>query len=264
MRKPLVVGVAWVLLAAGASAQQFWDKKPYDKWSKDECKKMLNDSPWVQRYGLSVPLFTTGAPDMATGAASSIDIKYTAQLRSALPMRQAVVQQAILEAARQVKDAEKLEAMRQRAQQFVNSPTSDIVLVHVLYGSNDVNIDRALATYWQQQSIETLKDIFNLVAADGRRARPIRYEVLPGAGREFAVTFPRLVDGKPIVSPDDRTLTLEFFNPDVAIGGTAVTTPSRSPRTIAPMSTQSQMTPKERIVLLYKVKDMMRGGELVY
>jgi hypothetical protein len=263
MRKAMVLCVVSVLLATAAPAQQFWDKKPYEKWSKDECKRMLNDSPWVQRYGMSVPYFSTGGTNLATGGASSVDITYTAQLRSALPMRQAVVQQAILEAAKQVKDAERLEAMRRRAQQFVNSPTTDIVIVHVIYGSNDANIDRALATYWQQQTTETLRDTFNLVAADGRRGKPIRYEALPGAGREFAVTFPRAVDGKPIVTPEDKALTVEFYHPDVAIGGTSSTISSRSAG-LGSMQVQSLHTAKDRIVLQYKVKDMMRGSELVY
>lgn len=37
-------------LAASAPAQKVWEKKPYQKWSKDEAIKILNDSPWAQIY----------------------------------------------------------------------------------------------------------------------------------------------------------------------------------------------------------------------
>ena len=246
------MSTALIVLASAAAAQQFWEKKPSENWSRDECKRLLENSPWVQKYSISAPVFAarggrtgtfsdrTGSDVTAIGGAGTQEITYLAQLRTALPMRQAVVQQALLAAAKQGATVEQMQAMRGRAQQFVNSPTAGIVIVHVIYGSNDVNDDRALAHYWQQQTLETVTNIFSLIGASGRRVTPVRYEALPGSGREFAVTFPRTIDGEPLVGTQDKVLAFEFTHP--ALG-----------------------TAKESKVLLqYALKDMVRGGELVY
>ena len=243
---------ALVVLASTAGAQQFWDKKPYEKWSRDECRRLLEESPWVQKYAISAPVFAarggragvqadrTGTDVTAIGGAGEQEITYTAQLRTALPMRRAVVQQALLAAAKQGASVEQMQAMRTRAEQFVNSPTNDIVIVHIIYGSNNVNDDRALARYWQEQTVEKVKDIFSLIGANGRRVAPLRYEALPGGGREFAVTFPRLADGQALVTAQDKTLAFEFTHP--AIGTDKAT----------------------KVLVQYQVKDMVRGEEVVY
>ena len=41
----LIVGLA----AATAWADDFWAKKNWKEWSKGECDKILDDSPWAQR-----------------------------------------------------------------------------------------------------------------------------------------------------------------------------------------------------------------------
>lgn len=245
MRKLMLMSTAFIALVSAAAGQQFWDKKPYENWSRDECKRLLENSPWVQKYSISTPVFAarggrTGIDVTATGGADTREVTYTAQLRTALPMRQAVVQQVLLAAAKQGATLEQMQAMRARVQQFVNSPTYDIVIVHMIYGSNDVNDDRALAHYWQQQTVDTVKDIFSLIGANGRRVTPVRYEALPGGGREFAATFPRMVDGQPLVTAQDKVLAFEFTHPAL---GTAKET---------------------KTLLQYQVKDMVRGGELVY
>src|SRR5215472_16656971 len=37
-------------LAMASFAQGPWVKKDWKQWSKDDCKKILEDSPWAQRW----------------------------------------------------------------------------------------------------------------------------------------------------------------------------------------------------------------------
>ncbi len=73
---------------ARATWPQDEQTKPFRTWTKAEAKKLLNDSPWAKTqevssvYGLGVPT----------------DFKFTLRLRSALPIREALVRLKQIEA----------------------------------------------------------------------------------------------------------------------------------------------------------------------
>jgi hypothetical protein len=271
MQRTLRAAVVLTLLASSASAQQFWEKKKYENWSKDECRRVLEQSPWAQKYSISVPIFaaaarsgsTTGRSGQdvtGTAGASTLDVTYITQLRSALPMRKAVVQQALLQAMSQHPSIEQMQAMHNKADAFISAPIADIVLVHFIYGSNDQNIDRGLARYWQQQTLETVKDSFTLIGSNGHRVAPLRFEALSGAGREFAVTFPRTIDGEPIIGPADQALVVEFYLPDVQSPSGSMSTSALNSG-VAPLGSTVN---KSRAVVQFKVKDMTHDGQLIF
>ena len=54
MRKILYFALSAIFLAASSAAfgADFWENKPYDKWSQKECSKLLEDSPWAQDFTL--------------------------------------------------------------------------------------------------------------------------------------------------------------------------------------------------------------------
>src|SRR5688572_11212653 len=97
-RKTVWTSALLLVLTASAVAQ-LWIKKPYTEWNKGDCKKMLTDSPWIGKEGTVQPLQQTVSEETAeaSGRESALEIKYVAQLRSALPIRQAVVRQAQLD-----------------------------------------------------------------------------------------------------------------------------------------------------------------------
>src|SRR4051812_14010396 len=92
-----------VVLSLPTLADDFWQKQPYQKWSKADTTKMLTDSPWTQHTTVSGDVSSgrdfSGTRSMATDAEhqSAPYVRYTAQLRSALPLRQAVVRQRQLD-----------------------------------------------------------------------------------------------------------------------------------------------------------------------
>src|SRR5438105_486663 len=109
------VRVLMLVVAAAAPmvlAQEFWEQKPYTKWTKAETEKMLQNSPWAQHTTLSK--VTSNMAGISTGVkgvtgvgavaqnaeaerSENPTLIYTAQLRSARPIRQAVVRQRQLQ-----------------------------------------------------------------------------------------------------------------------------------------------------------------------
>jgi len=230
-----------LMLTAGAGAQ-LWVKKPYSEWNKGDCKKMLADSPWVGTEGTIQPIQQTVSAETAeaSGRESALEIKYVAQLRSALPIRQAVVRQAQLENKYDKMTPEKKAEFDKNAASFLNAEFPDHVLINVSYESNVPLRDRDLAIYWQKQANSDYQTKFALIGGGGRIVNPLKFEAAQGAGREFQVIFPRHVAGEPLIGPEDKELTLEFIAPEIL----------------------SQRSRKFRIV--YRVKDMIVDGKVLY
>src|SRR5919108_287041 len=104
MTKSLLRTCAAVALAALASgpaglAQGDWSKKPFNRWTKAEAEKVLNDSPWARQQTVKIsvaarsrrvagaPLDTSGgSPTIASadlgGAEAPVDFTFTLRLRS--------------------------------------------------------------------------------------------------------------------------------------------------------------------------------------
>jgi hypothetical protein len=76
-----------VLTAAVVSAAAAWDK-PFTEWSDRDVEKVLNDSPWAGKASLT--------HEREGGSNAPVpDWKLIVSVRSALPVRQALVRQAL-------------------------------------------------------------------------------------------------------------------------------------------------------------------------
>lgn len=208
-----------VILLTGATlcAQPFWQKKKYSNWSKDEVKKMLEDSPWSGSYAfnaMALEILQQSNPD-SRARESRPWIRYNVQFHSALPIRQAMVRQEQIALKYDQLSAEKQQIFDQDSAKFLNATFADVVRVHVQYSSNIPDLDRELARHWQTNSpTELQKDIY-LVTSNGQRVSPLRFAVAKGGERSFDLVFPRRVDGKPLLDPSDGTLSLEFPHPRI-------------------------------------------------
>jgi hypothetical protein len=119
--KPILrtyVAVVLVAVASGPAglAQDDWSKKPFNRWTKAEAEKVLNDSPWArpQTVKISVasrsrrvagaPVDTSGgSPAIASadlgGAEAPVDFTFTLRLRSSRRVREALVRLKQIEAS---------------------------------------------------------------------------------------------------------------------------------------------------------------------
>jgi hypothetical protein len=62
-----VLGLAGVLVASAAFAQDFWVKKQFNQWSDEEVKKFMKDSPWAKDVTLATGAPSGGNLDMGAG-----------------------------------------------------------------------------------------------------------------------------------------------------------------------------------------------------
>jgi hypothetical protein len=233
------------VLATASFAQGPWVKKDWKQWSKDECKRILEDSPWAQRWSQSdakVANFATRtAGTQGIGSESEVGVYYVVQFRSARPIREAVVRQALIANRYEKIEPRQQEAMLKQTEGFLNRTYDDVVVVHVIYGSNVQEYNRDLATFWQTHYPEgTVPQEAFLDGPRGQKVAPIRLISPKGGAQEFELVFPRVVDGKPILETGDKTIGVEFQSPGV--GSVA----------------------SDRVFVEFKVEKMALNGEIIY
>ena len=145
-----------------AVAADFWVKKPYQNWSADETRNMLEESPWATSYKLGgVQTGVTGgdAPtDRGYRGEMETDpfITYNLQFRSALPIRQAQVRSSQLSAHYDKMSAEQKAAFDANAGKFLAVTFPDRVIVSVTFHTNVQDYDSSLRNYWASQSLAKL------------------------------------------------------------------------------------------------------------
>jgi hypothetical protein len=234
-----------IILATASFAQGPWTRKDWKQWSKDDCKKVLEDSPWAQRWTQSdakVANFATRTRGTAgVGSESELTVYYLVQFRSARPVREAVVRQVLLANQYDVAEPDKKEAMRKQTDPFLNRSYDDVIVVHVTYGSNVPEYNRDLATFWQTHYPEgTVPQDAFLHGSKGQKVVPLRMLSPKGGAQEFELIFPRVVEGKPLLDPGDKTVSVEFVSPSV--GGVQ----------------------SARVFMEFKVDKMALNGQLIY
>ncbi len=269
-----VAGFLFIVLVAGgtiAQAADFWEKKEYRKWSLKECRKMLQNSPWskkrtysqVLNSDLRIGAIATTPGDPTAGTAGNTNnpnagnptisqtgvgdrgretnprLTYQAQFRSALPVRQAMVRMRMLQLKYDEMAPEQQAEFDAQAARFLDSNFSDRVVVYVSFNSNVQQDELTLVQHWRRQTLDSLRNFTYLNGAKGVRAPLLSYTVSRN-GRGFQFTFPREVDGRPLVSPKDKSLQLEFIHPNIRKQG------------------------EKRVLLSFKIKKMLMDGEPVF
>lgn len=239
--------LAVALLPCALLAQGFWAKKDYREWNARECEKMLTDSPWARTRTIGQAVIQRleardsidANPRSVEGREERPEVTYVVQLWSALPVRQASVRRAQLAPSfAKLTEGQQAELKASHAK-LLAAEFPDRVVIKVLYGSNVTTYQYELVRYWQKRPANTWSQDTFLITSAGR-VPPMEVRVEPGAGGEFDLFFPRQVNGKPILEPGEKQLALEFESP--AVG----------------------QIRNERVLLEFKVKDMLLNGRLVY
>ena len=211
-------------------------KKPWKEWSKKEAEKMLSDSPWAQ---LQIDMdFVDPSPLMRPSTRDSsannrpkegAGLTYGIRFFSARPVRQAFVRMI------QLQQKNLTPEMMSRLNGFAEIPSKDSIIIAVTIEAPDANLlGKAMGIIWNATT-PTLKNTTYLERSDGKRLFIDEYTPPGKDGFGARFIFPRLLDGKPFLSPDFSTVR---FVSDVG------------------SSIKFHMT--------YKVKDMMLDGQVEY
>ena len=229
---PLLLSIALILLTIPVlMGADFWEKKEWTKWNERECVKMLQDSPWAELYEVS----GRSGGDTLDGEIPSI--KYAIKFNSAPTVRQATIRLSqIQNKYDKLPDAQK-QQFDQSANQYLAARFPDAVLISVQYSTNVREQQIPLDNYWEIKTTEHLKNTTYLYGANDVKVQLSEY--MPSKG-SFTFIFPRQVDGKPLVTPEDKSLKLEFEIPNLGgMGG-------------------------ETALIEFKVKDMILDGQVIY
>jgi hypothetical protein len=192
-----------------AFGADFWTKKPYQNWSADETKKMLEESPWATTLTIGSVQNVTGGGTRSTRGdemETSPTISYTIQFRSAQPIRQAQVRTFQLNSKYDAMNAEQKAAFDANAAKFLAVQFGDRVIVSVTFQSNVEDNQSALIAYWQRQSLATLS-MSTFLDAGKERLSLTGYAFKDDT---FQFTFPRPKQ----LSPDEK-VGVEFVHPKI-------------------------------------------------
>jgi len=234
----LSLPVPLLLLALAASAQ--WEKKPYAEWSEKDAQKVLNDSPWGKSQVFSTPgeMFrspTTGRQGTATrtepNPAQALHLNFRMRFLSARPIRQAY--------SRLVELRQKSGMNEQAAaqlKQFVSGEFLEYVIIAVTCDSQEAgaNTQQAMSLLNTRGTADLKNNTF-LETKGGHRVFLQEFQPPHQDGIGARFIFPRLVDGKPFITPEAEEI--HFV---------------------------SELSGNYRLDRRYKIKDMMFDGKLEY
>ena len=301
MRRRNAFAVLGILLLAvlTAQAEDFWVKKDWTKWSKDECNKMLQDSPWSKHWGKGEVLLsaalpsqqqtnpandtsrggggtlgssntgTTGAGQEGAAGDNNLELHYFVELQSALPVRQAIARRAQFNNNYDKMDADHKKAFDAQVQSLLDATYQDVIDVRISYGSAQQYLERQLANYWKSLPADGLPVDVYLINEKGDHIPPVKF-VSPrsGADYSFELYFPRMQNNEPVIRATDKTFSVQFPHP--AIGsqktGSNVPTDPTNPN-LSPGQSSNPSSPslgKERVLVTYQLNKMMVGGKPSY
>jgi hypothetical protein len=264
--------VAFLAVGVVDAGAQFWEKKEWKQWSKGDAQKMLEDSPWAKKWKMGEVLqLAFGQPTQGTGREDRPEMYYVVQLRSAQPIRQGVIRLAqIANNYAKMPDAQK-QAFDHQGGAYIDKVYEDVVVVHVVYGSNVTMVERNMARLWQGFPEGVVPTDTYLTASNGKRVAPVRLISPPGGGYEFELIFPRLENNEPIIGPNDTHIRVEFPTPDLrALGGgadntaIAATDPGNRPISTDTSSRQILERSRTRVFAEFKLDKMKFNGKLEY
>lgn len=227
----LIASALALLMAVPLVISAQWDKKPYTEWSEKEAMKLLTDSPWCQTQSVTVQL--TGQETGQSRAMENYSVNFRIRFLSAKPTRQAIARRMELDQKGKLNDQ-----VAARLKAFAAADFPDYIVV-------TVSLDSEKATALLQQSTQafykvTTNELKNdtYLVAGGKRVFLQEYQQPGNDGFGARYIFPRVVDGKPFITPESGDV---LFHSRTHSG--------------------TQMI---ELKMRYKVKDMMFDGKLEY
>jgi len=205
-----------ILLFAGVvMAKDFWETKVFSQWTQKECQKLLTDSPWARDLTLTGSNISSGYNNPEATDSQAPNIKYMIQLRSAAPLRQAIVRQNQIENKYDSFTDEQKQSFDKNMESVLNGQSQDYIVVYISFDTNNTDFLRELNRHWEMQTTELLKNTVFLSASKSKGDRIPIAQYIPGASgsQEFQFIFPRYINGSEIIKSSDKGLILEFNYP---------------------------------------------------
>lgn len=223
-------------LVSIAGAQNSLAGQPYRQWTREDAEKILNDSAWAVtqevriKYGGQTRAVAGGPQpvlDAATngayartdqntinsaGAEAPVDFEFTVRLRSALPVREAVVRERQLDAKYDKMSEKEKAAFDAKLKGLLECPacTDNYVVTLASKSKNRPGADAVYQLFGGAKEPDLMRYIF-LQNERGER-RPLVHFVPPRVpGQEATFFFPRFDDkGQPLLTPESKELLVNL------------------------------------------------------
>jgi len=209
-------------------AQEERLKKPFNEWTKREAESVLSDSPWAKQQELRIKFDketqtaagsyntdpTKGGQNIQTEVTSQppVDFVFTIRLRSALPVRQAMVRLKNLEANLEKMTGEQRAAFERQTKGLLDCPAcaANYVVTLSSKSKNSPGADAVYATLKGGRLTDLQRYVY--IANERGDRRSLVHFVPPKApGEEAVFFFPRTDEkGAPLLTPDNKELLINL------------------------------------------------------
>ena len=221
----LVIGI-FTLLSIGFATQE-QAGKPFTQWSRSEAEAILNNPPWAIRNEVRIRFdkerqVAAGSYSGVSSAAAAqaqtevtsqvpVDFIFTLRLRSALPVRQALVRLRQLESDRKMSDRERA-SYDARTKGMLECPAcaNNYVITLSSKSTNSPGAD-AVYTLFKGGRLADLQRYVYIANERGERRQLIYFIPPQASGDEATFYFPRLDDrGAPLLTPENKQLVINL------------------------------------------------------
>jgi hypothetical protein len=216
----------------GIMPQNDGNSRPYKEWTKQDVTRLLNDSPWAktqtvriaprrQMRSVAGQVSATPGSEGAVptdgkaalgGAEEAIDYSFTVRLRSALPIREAIVRLVQLDSNYdRMPPAEKKSLDTQTRELLECHECADHYVISVGFGSTNSQGADPIYNWFRGHSAQSLKGYIYIQNDRGDR-RDLAAFIPPRVpGDEAFFLFARKdKQGKPLLTVDHKKLLLRM------------------------------------------------------
>ncbi len=219
--------------AVSANGQNVWTDKPFARWSSSDAEVVLNNSPWVvrQEVRMQVDKHTQTAAGSYSGLSSAsaansqtevmtdlpVDFIFTLRLRSALPVRQALVRLKQKEIDSKKTSKQELAALDAQIKGLLECPACADNYV-VTLGSKSANQPGADAVYttFKGGRLADLQRYIFIANERGERRQLVHFVPPRVPGDEAIFFFPRLDEkGAALLTTENKDLLINLTDKQV-------------------------------------------------
>jgi hypothetical protein len=222
-----VIGLIGGLLGL-VHAQNELPKQPFSRWSKTEVEGVLNNSPWAKQQELRIKFDkeaqkAAGSYSGVSGSAAAqsqmevtsqppVDFVFTLRLRSALPVRQALVRLKALETNIEKLSDQQRTAYETQVKGLLECPAcAGNYVVTLSSKSKDSPGADAVYTTFKGGRLADLQRYVYLANERGDRRTLIHFVPPRAPGDDAVFFFPRTDEkGAPLLTTDNKELLINL------------------------------------------------------
>ncbi len=237
MKRNLRIGTILVFsictTAIAGYPQSVWTVKPFTQWSRSDAEDVLNNSPWSSQQEVRMQLekekqTAAGSYSGVSSAAAAgsqtevmsdlpVDFIFTLRLRSALPVRQALVRLKQLESDSKKMSKKDLETFDTQIKGLLECPAcaNNYVVTLSSKSLNRPGSDAVYATFKGGRLSDLQRFVF-LANERGERRALVHFVPPKVPGEEAIFFFSRLDEkGAPLLTPANKQLLINLSDKQV-------------------------------------------------